>query len=132
MVIQAGIVNTTGGLSTLCAATIPIKPMATEPVNVAIISPKSICKRIKRRQCPIPPKSPATINTFLGVPKSIPQQDPTTKAIAKETTTSKVTTEKNIVEAPAKKEAVKKEPVKKAPAKKTAAKKAPAKRATAA
>ncbi len=61
----------------------------------------------------------------------------TTKAIAKETTTSKVTTEKNIVEAPAKKEAVKKEPVKKtpakkAPAKKTAAKKAPAKRATAA
>ena len=41
MVIQAGIVKTIGGVWTLCAKTIPNKPMRTVPESVEVINPNS-------------------------------------------------------------------------------------------
>lgn len=83
MVIQAGIVKTTGGVCTLWATKIPIIPISTELMRVDVISPVSDWISTNLTACYNPPSNPATYNILLGVPNKIPQHTATINAIAK-------------------------------------------------
>ena len=74
MVIQAGMVKTIGGVWTLCAKTIPNKPISTVPESVEVINPKPTPSyKVKRKAWPKPPNNPAINKTLFGVLNKLPK-----------------------------------------------------------